>query len=599
MSAAFVKLANASSSSWGRALHLNLPKVAVADTRSALPQHRAASGAARTKAAEPDASQRSGLACWFGQQHYGRPMSQVAAEDPGYCRWILRVAEEDTSSRQLQQAAAWLSLNAPHLKDGSEQLRAGLAQYLSKLAVEDPAYCQWILREAKGGDASPKIRAMADWLVENAPHVQERGVLVSGRTHHGRPISELVTEDPVFCQWALQKAEERLCRNAWYRCQASQAQRWQGMIPPTDAVASLREGVFCTSSDPSKHRGRPMQEVVAEDPAYCLWVLQQAEAPTASHGLREMAKWLTANASHLKDKGCFASGGKYHGRPMSDLVTEDASYCKWVLRRAKDPSSSQTLREKALWLKEHAPHLEEQLAAKVEAPITGVRKGKEESDEEFLSRLVAEDPSYCLWILRAAKEKEASRKLRDRAAWLSKHAPHLKETQVVRMRSVHRGIPLPQLVAEDPRWCRFVLDQVEAKCEEFTEVAVWLRENAPELREASSDSLQDDEPIIEELSRRMLERYGQWFVIRHGKHRMKTFAAVVEEAPSFVRWAEKTVARNTAEKGAVGRNSNNFKLLVAFARQLRSKETDTEVTFASGQILTEGFAPRATEIMAA
>lgn len=61
---------------------------------------------------------------------------------------------------------------------------------------------------------------------------------------------------------------------------------------------------------------------------------------------------------------------------------------------------------------------------------------------------------------------------------------------MVRMQSRHKGIPLPQLVAEDPGWCRFVLDQAEAKCKEFTEVAVWLRENAPELRDVSSDSWQ-------------------------------------------------------------------------------------------------------------
>ncbi|CAE7383361.1 unnamed protein product, partial [Symbiodinium necroappetens] len=49
---------------------------------------------------------------------------------------------------------------------------------------------------------------MADWLKDNAPHVQECGILASGSKHYGRPVSELVTEDPVFCQWALQKVEE-------------------------------------------------------------------------------------------------------------------------------------------------------------------------------------------------------------------------------------------------------------------------------------------------------------------------------------------------------------------------------------------------------
>ena len=35
----------------------------------------------------------------------------------------------------------------------------------------------------------------------------------------------------------------------------------------------------------AKHKGRPMSEVVAEDPGYCQWVLQQAEACATAGGL--------------------------------------------------------------------------------------------------------------------------------------------------------------------------------------------------------------------------------------------------------------------------------------------------------------------------
>ncbi|CAE7517180.1 unnamed protein product, partial [Symbiodinium pilosum] len=230
---------------------------------------------------------------------------------------------------------------------------------------------------------------------------------------------------------------------------------------------------------------------------------------------------------------------------MSEVAAQDPAYCQWILRTAKDDSASLSLRIRAHWLKENMPQLQEQKSASSEG-------------RRFLSQLVAEDPSYCQWILQAAEEEHASDKQRSQASWLLKHAPHLKETPVVLMRSVHKGIPLPQVVAEDPGWCRFVLDQ-EAKSKAFASAAEWLRENVPELLKVSKD----DAAAVQQMSERMLAQYGQWFVVRCGKHRMKTFAAILEDHAPFVRWIEQVVEGGDAYK--------NYQLLAAYALQQRGQ----------------------------
>ena len=41
---------------------------------------------------------------------------------------------------------------------------------------------------------------------------------------------------------------------------------------------------------------------------------------------------------------------------------------------------------------------------------------------------------------------------------------------------------------------------------------------------------QDDAAALQQMRERMLAQYGQWFVVRCGKHRMKTFAAILEDS---------------------------------------------------------------------
>jgi len=400
----------------------------------------------------------NGLVFSFGKKHYGRPLSQVVAEDPAYCRRILRRAEGANVPAGLQQLAELLRLTAPHLQENGGQAEASAsssgkhlvqdvgevadkhkekclpaetagergrwqhARDLSVMVEEDPVYCQWLLREAKESHASPRMREHANWLLENAPHLQEQGMLVIG----------------------------------------------------------------------GKHRGRRLSELVAEDPSYCHWILREAQEPQASRGMKDMAGWLMQNAPHLQERGIFAGGTRHRGRLLSELLSDDPGYCQWVLGLAQDSS---------------ADHLREQ------------------------------------------------------ATWLRENAPYLTEVPVISFRSIHKGIPLPQVVAEEPCYCCcWVLGRQKAVSPRLATAADWIRDNASELLEDQSDAVQTA------IAQRLFERYGEHFVVRSGKYRMKTFAAVVKEAPEFVQWA---VSQSASDRGATA----NIRFLAAFAGQLSSQET--------------------------
>ncbi|CAE7897599.1 unnamed protein product [Symbiodinium sp. KB8] len=423
-------------------------------------------------------SSGNGLVCSFGKKHYGRPLSLVVAEDPAYCRWVLRRAKDAFPPAGLRQLAESLRLAAPNLQESSGRVEAGkhLGQDLGEVADKDPAYCQWILRTAEEWDSSDQIQAMASWLKEKAPHVQEQGPLVGGRKHYGRPISELVHEDPVFCQWILRTAKEA----------------------------------------------------------------------DAGEGVRELAGWLNEHAPHLKEPQASSDL-----REMAGWLTKNVPYLK-----AEDVNASEVLHEKARWLKENAPHLKDMAVA-----------GGNQHYGRSLADLVVEDPSHCQWVLKAAQEPGAPTGLKANAGWLSENAPHLKEAPVVQLRSLHRGVPLPQIVAEDPLWCLWVMEEPKAFCKQFGEISDWFGKHAPELRAIAKA----DGPALERISEKFFQKYGRIFLVRRGKHRMKTFARVMEEAPKYVEQTEKRL-KSQQETDRTGHLYKNDCFLVAFAKEQRTQE---------------------------
>jgi len=380
---------------------------------------------------------------------------------------------------------------------------------------------------------------------------------------------------------------------------------------PKDAI-SVGDNMLC---EMGMHKGRPLRDLLVEDPRYCRWMLRAAEDPESCHALRQNAAWLGKHAPHLKARSkppaaqpCSAAcrslrrlkelhgryrgaemlvrGGKHDGKSMAKVLSEDPWYCRWLLQAAKAGNASFNMEEMAAWLEENAEHLEED----------DIRASGPNHHGRPLSELVVHDPSYCSWILRTAQDHDSTHGVQVQAAWLMQNAPHLKELPVVQT-GAYKGVPLVQVAAEDPRWCRFVMQQPKARSQGFAQSADWLRKNVPELL----DVPEDDDAAIDEIRQRFFKRHGSLFVVRFGKHRMKTFQRTVEEAPRYVQWVENLVAAGGLRDGMLV----NFELLAAFGRQHRSEEQITDKAAPSPpladlrQPLADAYAHKVSEHMAA
>jgi len=489
------------------------------------------------------------------QENSGQAEASASTGDSGRGKHL----EQDLGEVADQDKAMASSLKekSPHMQEEPGPLVGGRKHYgrpISELVHEDPAFCQWILRQAEDSTAYENIRAAADWLNANAPHLKELGVLASGVKHRNRPMSEVVVQDPAYCQWILREGQEKEASS-----ELRDMARWLMKNAP-----HLKDDKLVYAS--GMHRGRPLQDLVAEDPRYCRWMLRKAEDPTSCNALRQNAAWLGKHAPHLKEPhghnrgtDMLVRGGKHDGKSMAKVLSEDPWYCRWVLQAAKAGNASLNVEEMAAWLAENAEHLEED----------DVCASGHNHHGRPLSELVVHDPSYCHWILRAAQDQDSTPGVQVQAAWLMENAPHLKELPVVHT-GAYKGVPLVQVAAEDPRWCRFVMQQPKARSQGFAHSAAWLRKNVPQLL----DVREDDDGAINEIRQKFFKRHGKLFVVRFGKHRMKTFQRTVEEAPRYVQWVEKLVAAGGPRTAL----SVNFELLAAFARQQRSEEHITEKT---------------------
>jgi len=175
--------------------------------------------------------------------------------------------------------------------------------------------------------------------------------------HKGRPLRDLLVEDPRYCRWMLRTAEDpkschALRQNAaWLGKHAPHLKELHGRYRGAEML--VRGG---------KHDGKSMAKVLSEDPWYCRWLLQAAKAGNASFNMEEMAAWLEENAEHLEEDDIRASGPNHHGRPLSELVVHDPSYCSWILRTAQDHDSTHGVQVQAAWLMQNAPHLKNGLS---------------------------------------------------------------------------------------------------------------------------------------------------------------------------------------------------------------------------------------------
>ena len=109
----------------------------------------------------------------FGK-HAGKMMSEIVEEDPGWCQWATRTAEAEGGRDRLQRVTEWLKKNAPEVMEMPPTVNFGKHKGLtvSQLVEEDPGYCEWILRTAETGDPGPALADVAAYIQKHHPKFQ-------------------------------------------------------------------------------------------------------------------------------------------------------------------------------------------------------------------------------------------------------------------------------------------------------------------------------------------------------------------------------------------------------------------------------------------
>merc|ERR1712178_219133 len=89
--------------------------------------------------------------------------------------------------------------------------------------------------------------------------------------------------------------------------------------------------------------GRSFQEVLATDPEYCQWVLQESKKEDVGFRMQEFAAFLD-DKSELQQPAAKEDGkvsfGKYKGRSFQEVLATDPQYCQWVLQESSGDSGN-------------------------------------------------------------------------------------------------------------------------------------------------------------------------------------------------------------------------------------------------------------------
>ena len=232
----------------------------------------------------------------FGK-YRGSLLSEVVQKDAGYCQWLLSASADADATDVLIEAADWIKTNAPDVADTTAEpvLRFGKYQgsLVSEVVQTDVAYCRWILSASEDGDASHSLIEAADWIRTNAPDVADMtaGPVLQFGKYRGSLLSEVVKEDPDYCQWILSASEE--------------AEASRGFLQVADWIKTNAPDVANVAAQPvlkfGKYRGSLLSEIVQTDVDYCRWILSKSEDGDATQILRQAADWIRTNAPDVAE----------------------------------------------------------------------------------------------------------------------------------------------------------------------------------------------------------------------------------------------------------------------------------------------------------
>ena len=227
----------------------------------------------------------------------GSLLSEVVQKDAGYCQWLLSACEDADATDMLIEAADWIKTNAPDVAGATAEPVLKFGKYqgslLSEVVQTDVDYCRWILSASEDGDASYSLIEAADWIRTNAPEVADMtaGPVVLFGKYRGSLLSQIVKEDPDYCQWILSKSEE--------------AEASQGLLQAADWIKTNAPDVADVPAQPvfkfGKYRGSLLSEIVQTDVDYCRWILSTSEDVDATQNLLQAADWIRTNAPDVAD----------------------------------------------------------------------------------------------------------------------------------------------------------------------------------------------------------------------------------------------------------------------------------------------------------
>lgn len=233
-------------------------------------------------------------------------------------------------------------------------------------------YCKWVASQVENEDCSESMRRFGDWIKARMPDIQsvqqaeaqpgsDSGVVSFGK-HRGKTYEAILLEEPDYCRWLLQQVEES---DDVQPATGEFAEWLQQNQEALDDALALKDANLSVGF--GKYRGRAYEEVLAEDPDYCRWVMESSEQADASTTLSQFADWLKTqdlSAAPTSDDH-IVRFGKHKGKTYEALLDEDLDYCQWILDQ--DPEEmGRTMKPFYEWLISQAQEAEEEVSEEAE-----------------------------------------------------------------------------------------------------------------------------------------------------------------------------------------------------------------------------------------